>query len=64
MILWNFSMHNTARNAKLFLNLYKRIAFSIQDTEREISWNIPYGLTAEVFRNGRVFSLDFMLWFY
>ena len=25
---------------------------------------IPYGLTAEVFRSGRVFSLYFMLWFY
>ena len=25
---------------------------------------IPYGLTAEVFRSGRVCSLYFMLWFY
>ena len=28
------------------------------------SVEVPYGLTAKVFRSGLVFSLYFMLWFY
>ena len=30
----------------------------------DLTSKIPYGLTAKVFRSGRVFSLYFMLWFY
>ena len=29
-----------------------------------LCFRLPYGLTAEVFRSGCVFSLYFMLWFY
>ena len=50
---------------ELLVPFSKDCLLNMTNIRKEIETHIlPYGLTAEVFRSGRVVSLYFMLWFY